>query len=90
MHQLALLPWCRPAVFPLLLVSTARASISRWPATTTALVYMGFIAASCCSCCRCFAAEPLLGPIYVHGRSHFVPPDFPLLLVAPALLHRSG
>ena len=30
-------------VFPLLLVSTARASVSRWPATITALVYMGFL-----------------------------------------------
>jgi hypothetical protein len=32
-----------------------------------------------------FRAEPMLGPIYVHS-DHFMPPDFPLLLVVPALL----
>ncbi len=31
-----------------------------------------------------FAAAPKLGPVYQHV-THFVPPEFPLLLIAPAL-----
>jgi hypothetical protein len=31
-----------------------------------------------------FAAEPKLGPVYQHV-THFIPPQFPMLLVAPAL-----
>ena len=71
-------------VFPFVLASTARASISRWPATTTALVYMGFMIVMLLVL-PLFRAEPLLGPIYVHV-TRFMPPDFPLLLAAPALL----
>ena len=71
-------------VFPFMLVSTARASISRWPATVTALVYMGFFFVMLLVL-PLFRAEPLLGPIYVH-MTHFMPPDFPLLLVVPALV----
>jgi len=71
-------------VFPLILVSTARASVSKWPATTTALVYMGFMFIMLLVL-PLFRGEPLLGPIYVHV-TNFVPPDFPLLLVVPALL----
>jgi len=70
-------------VFPLLLVSTARASVTRWPATITALVYMGFFVVMLLVL-PLFRGEPLLGPIYVHV-THFVPPDFPLLLVVPAV-----
>jgi hypothetical protein len=70
-------------VFPLMLVSTARASVSRWPATITSLVYMGFMF-TMLLVLPLFRGEPLLGPIFVHV-THFVPPDFPLLLVAPAL-----
>jgi hypothetical protein len=71
-------------VFPLLLVSTARASVSRWPATVTALVYMGLMLVMLIVL-PLFRAEPLLGPIYVHV-DRFMPPDFPLLLVVPAVL----
>jgi hypothetical protein len=71
-------------VFPLMLVSAARASVSRWPATITALVYMGLMFIMLLVL-PLFRAEPLLGPIYVH-IDHFMPPDFPLLLVVPALL----
>jgi len=70
-------------VFPLLLVSTARASVTKWPATMTALVYMGFFIVMLLVL-PLFRGEPLLGPIYVHV-THFVPPDFPLLLVVPAV-----
>jgi len=81
MHQ-SLFYMVSAGVFPLLLVSTARASVSRWPATITALVYMGFFVVMLLLL-PLFRGEPLLGPIYVHV-THFVPPDFPLLLVVPA------
>jgi hypothetical protein len=71
-------------VFPWLLVATARASVIRWPATITALVYMGLMF-TMLLVLPLFRAEPLLGPIYVH-IDRFMPPDFPLLLAAPAVL----
>ena len=35
-----------------------------------------------------FPAQPLLGPIYVQV-DHFMPTDFPLLLIVPGLRARS-
>jgi hypothetical protein len=82
MHQ-SLFYMVSAGVFPFMLVSTARASVSRWPATVTALVYMGLTIVMILVL-PLFRGEPLLGPIYVHV-TRFVPPDFPLLLVVPAL-----
>lgn len=65
------------------LVSPARASISRWPATITALVYSG-VTMVMVLVLPLFGAQPLLGPIYVQV-DHFMPPDFPVLLVVPAI-----
>lgn len=68
---------------PIVLAGVARASQSRWAATTVAAVYtlvwggMGLIL-------PLFPAEPKLGPVYTHV-THFVPPDFPLLLIIPAI-----
>src|SRR5262249_24814998 len=70
-------------VFLFFLVSAARASVARWPATTIALVYMALTLAMLLILPR-FGAQPLLGPIYVQV-DRFMPPDFPLLLVVPAL-----
>ncbi len=70
-------------VFPFFLVSTARASMTRWPATLAALVYSA-ITIVMILVLPLFAARPLLGPIYV-PIDRFMPPDFPLLLVVPAL-----
>jgi hypothetical protein len=83
-------------VFPFFLLSTARASVTEWPATLTALVYSGIQIGMLLILPR-FEAQPLLGPIYVQV-DRFMPPDFPLLLVAPAVaidlirarLRRSG
>jgi hypothetical protein len=69
-------------VFLFFLVSTARASVTRWPATTVALVYMGLTLVMLILL-PLFPAQPLLGPIYVQ-IDRFMPTDFPLLLVAPA------
>jgi hypothetical protein len=79
--------------YPVILVATARASTMRWAATWIALVYMasriipGWVL-------PLFGAEPRLGPIY-GPIDHMVPMQFPLLLVAPAvvidlILQRAG
>ncbi len=82
MHQ-ALFYEVAGGVFPFFLVSAARASRARWPATTMALVYIGVTWLLVVVLPR-FPARPLLGPIYVQV-DHLMPADFPLLLVAPAL-----
>jgi len=69
-------------VFLFFIVSAARASVARWPATTVALVYSG-LTLFMLLLLPLFAAQPMLGPIYVQV-DRFMPPDFPLLLVAPA------
>jgi hypothetical protein len=69
-------------VFVFFLVSSARASIARWPATTVAAVYTG-LTLFMIVLLPLFAAQPLLGPIYVQV-DRFMPPDFPLLLIVPA------
>jgi hypothetical protein len=65
------------------LVSPARASISRWPATITALVYSA-VTMIMILVLPLFRAQPLLGPIYVQV-DRFMPPDFPVLIVLPAI-----
>jgi hypothetical protein len=65
------------------LVSPTRASISRWPATITALVYTA-VTMTMILVLPLFRAESLLGPIYVQVGT-FVPPDFPVLLIVPAV-----
>jgi hypothetical protein len=70
-------------VFLFFMISSARASVARWPATTVALVYTG-LTMIMMVLMPLFPAQPLLGPIYVQV-GHFMPTDFPLLLVVPAL-----
>jgi hypothetical protein len=82
MHQ-SLFYQVSSGVFVFLLVSSARASVARWPATITALVYM-VLTMVMVLVLPLFSAQPLLGPIYVQV-DRFMPPDFPLLLVVPAL-----
>jgi NhaP-type Na+/H+ or K+/H+ antiporter len=68
---------------PFLLVAVAVAGRSRWSATIAALVYMLTLAGTSWAL-MLFEATPKLGPIYQH-ITHYVPLDFPLLLVFPAL-----
>ena len=70
------------AVFLFFLISAARASIARWPATTVAAIYT-VLTMVMLIVLPLFPAQPLLGPIYVQV-SRFMPTDFPLLLIAPA------
>ena len=68
---------------PLILVATSRPSHLRWPATTTAAIYMGIVLLMLWIL-QLFAAVPKLAPIY-NPVTHMVAPPFPLLLVLPAL-----
>jgi hypothetical protein len=61
----------------------ARSSGSRWGATAVAGVYSVFILLMSWIL-PLFPAEPKLGPVYVQV-THFVPPEFPLLLIVPAI-----
>jgi hypothetical protein len=83
MHQ-SLFYQVSAGVFVFLLVSAARAARTRWPATTVTLVYMAFTMMMLLIL-PLFPGQPLLGPIYVQV-DRFMPPDFPLLLIVPALV----
>jgi len=72
------------AVFPFVLVAIARAAKLRWGATATALVYMAIVAAMVWIL-PLFPAQSKLAPVY-NPATHMIPPPFPLLLVAPALV----
>jgi hypothetical protein len=82
MHQ-SLFYQVTAAVFVFFLVSTARASIANWPATITALWYMGLTMVMLLVL-PLFPGRPLLGPIYVQ-MDRFLPPEPPLLLIVPAV-----
>lgn len=71
------------AIYPLYLVIAARASKLRWGASGAALVYMCLVAGMVWIL-PLFPAHPKLAPIY-NPVDHMVPPNFPLLLVAPGL-----
>jgi hypothetical protein len=66
----------------LLLAAVAVAGRRRWPATTAAIVYM-IVLAGTSWVLMLFPATPKLGPIY-QDITHYVPLDFPMLLVVPA------
>lgn len=67
---------------PLILLSLATASCRRWGATIVAGIYTMFLL-GCEWILPAFSAEPKLWPIY-QNVTHYVPPEFPLLLLAPA------
>ena len=68
---------------PLVLVGVSRAAPHRWACTIMATIYSLF-QNGLILVLPLFPAEPKLGPVY-YKVTHFVPPDFPLLLIAPAL-----
>ena len=70
-------------VAPPVLAGVARASGFRWAATTVAGIYFGFVFLMG-RILPLFPAEPKLGPVY-HQLHEFTPPEFPLLLIVPAL-----
>ncbi len=68
---------------PLALATMSRASGHRWAATITAGIYTLFLLAFQWIL-PLFPAEPKLGPVY-YPATYFVPPQFPLLLIVPAI-----
>jgi len=72
---------------PFVLAGISRAGAgghpSRWPATTMAAVYTAVVA-FLVWILPLFPAEPKLGPVY-QKVTHFIPPEFPILLLVPAL-----
>ena len=71
-------------VAPPVLCGVARASRFRWAATSVAGVYFGFLFLMG-RILTLFPAEPKLGPVY-HKTTVFLPTDFPLLFIVPAIL----
>src|SRR5690349_18140631 len=70
-------------LFPLFLTAFSVSSKSRWGATNATLVYTVFLMLMNWIL-PLFPAEPKLGPVY-HQVTHFVPPEFPILLIVPAI-----
>ena len=69
---------------PLYYAAVSRASRHRWAATWMTAIYMVCLIAFILIL-PLFPAEPKLGPVF-QQVTHFVPPKFPLLLIAPAIL----
>src|SRR5215470_3258576 len=70
-------------ITPVVLAVGAHSSGSRWGATVVAAVYSSFILLMSWIL-PLFPAEPKLGPVYF-PVTHFVPPEFPLLVIVPAI-----
>ena len=68
---------------PFLLVGISRAAPHAWACTIMAAIYTLF-QVGLVWILPLFRAEPKLGPVY-YNVTHFVPPGFPLLLLAPAV-----
>jgi hypothetical protein len=68
---------------PVVLAGTSRASGNRWACTIVTGMYTVFLLGMEWIL-PLFPAQPKLGPVY-HPVTQFIPPDFPLLLVAPAV-----
>lgn len=68
---------------PLSLATMSRASGHKWAATITAAIYTIFLLGFQWIL-PLFPAEPKLGPVYFPA-TYFVPPQFPMLLIVPAL-----
>ena len=83
--------WMHSAIFycvvsllvPMVLALASRGSGNRWAATQVALIYTLFLL-GLLYILPLFPAEPKLGPVYTPVKQ-FLPPGFPLLIVAPAL-----
>ncbi len=68
---------------PVVLISVARAANRRWATTIIITIYTFFLLGQLWIL-PLFPAEPKLGPVY-QKVTHFIPWDFPLLLLVPAL-----
>ncbi len=69
---------------PIWMAAVSRASKSRWAATIVTGIYMAMHLAFVWFL-PLASAEPKLGPVY-QQVTHLIPPDFPLLLIVPAVV----
>jgi len=69
---------------PVVLAIASRATGLRWAATTVSAIYTAFIL-GLLWILPLFPAQPKLGPV-MHEVKQFVPADFPLLVLIPALV----
>jgi hypothetical protein len=69
---------------PALLAVLWQASRNRWASTWSSVIYTVFLIGAVLIL-PLFPAEPKLGPVY-HMVTSFVPPKFPILVLAPAIL----
>jgi hypothetical protein len=69
---------------PIWMAAVARASRHPWAATLSTGIYTAMHLAFCWLL-PLVPAVPKLGPVY-HQITHLVPPDFPLLLIVPAVV----
>jgi xanthosine utilization system XapX-like protein len=69
---------------PVLFAMMWECSQYRWAGTCISTIYMLFIIALI-QILPLFPAEPKLGPVY-HPVHQFIPPQFPLLLIVPAIV----
>ena len=71
-------------VAPMILIGVVRASEHRWASTILMGIYSALNLA-CIWILPLFPAEPKLGPVY-RQVTHFIPQEFPLLLIVPAVI----
>lgn len=69
---------------PVVLAGVSRASGNRWAATVITGIYTLFLLGMEWIL-PLFSAQPKLGPVF-HPVTQFIPPEFPLLLIAPAVV----
>ena len=74
---------CLAVAVPVVMAAISQASRFRWAATTIAAIYIAFLI-GLILILPLFPAQPKLGPVF-YPVTHFVPPKFPILLIAPAL-----
>jgi hypothetical protein len=72
------------SITPIILVIGSRATGVRFAATYIAAYYTLFLI-GLILVLPLFPAQPKLGPVY-QNVTHFIPPEFPILLIIPALL----
>ncbi len=75
---------CLAITAPLFLALISQASGFRWAATTIASIYTVWVIAFI-QVLPLFPAQPKLGPV-LYPVTHLVPPNFPVLLIAPAVV----
>jgi hypothetical protein len=82
MHRASFYMWVA-GFAPLLLALTGRGSGHRWGATIVSAIYSVFVLLLLWLM-PLVPAEPKLGPVFLRV-THLIPPEFPLLIIVPAL-----